>query len=133
MGSAQAAHREAMAAHEETKVILQVWVRVRVRVRVGDMTRQDTPKTQNQNVGKKKRKQNRSGQKLSKKRTVPVSPHLLLLNHFSFCLFSQLFFPPAQNLLFILILWDWLEKLFGFLSFSFVFDVFYLLIFFFWC
>ena len=39
MGSAQAAHGEAMAAHEETKAILQVRVRVRVWVRVGDMTR----------------------------------------------------------------------------------------------
>jgi hypothetical protein len=52
--SAQAAHREAMAAHEETKAILQVRVRVRVRGRVGDMTRQDTTKTQKQNLGKKK-------------------------------------------------------------------------------
>ncbi len=34
MGSAQAAHGEAMAAHEETKAALQVRVRVRVRVRV---------------------------------------------------------------------------------------------------
>jgi hypothetical protein len=95
--SAQAAHGEAVAAHEETKAILQVRVRARVRVRVGDRTRQDTTKTQTKIKGKKKRKQNMSGQKIPKKRTVPVSPHLLLLIHFSFCLLSQLFCPPAQN------------------------------------